>query len=80
MAIWHGIYQYSLVGRTNETTKSDQTTMKSIALSLLVLSAFGLLTSCTFVDTPASSTHTTTTSKVAPTAYGSSETTTTRNY
>lgn len=54
--------------------------MKSTISSLLALGALSLLTSCTFVDTPASSTHTTTTSDVAPTVYGSTETTTTRTY
>lgn len=57
--------------------------MKSTALILLALSTFGaisLLTSCTFVDTPASTSHTTTTSGVAPTAHGSTQTTTTRSY
>ncbi len=54
--------------------------MKSTTISLLAFSALSLLTSCTFVDTPESSSHTTTTSKVAPSVYGSTETTTTRNY
>lgn len=54
--------------------------MKSTAISLLALSALSLLTSCTFVDTPAPSTRTTTTSEVAPTVYGSTKTTTTRTY
>lgn len=54
--------------------------MKSTIISLIGLSTLSLLTSCTFVDTPAPSTHTTTTSEVAPTVYGSTETTTTRTY
>lgn len=80
MAESRGMDQSLAVGRTNRTTKPYQTTMKSTTISLLALSALSLLTSCTFVDTPASSTHTTTTSDVAPTVYGSTETTTTRTY
>jgi hypothetical protein len=54
--------------------------MKSTIISLLGLSALSLLPSCTFVDAPGRSTHTTTTSEVAPTVYGTSQTTTTRRY
>lgn len=54
--------------------------MKTTLISLLGLSALSLFTSCTFVDTPSPSTHTTTTAEVTPTTYGSTETTTTRTY
>lgn len=54
--------------------------MKLTIISLLGLTALSLFTSCTFVDTPAPSTRTTTTAEVTPTTYGSVETTTTRTY
>jgi len=54
--------------------------MKSISISIFSLSALSLLTSCTFVDTPAASTHTTTTAEAAPTTYGTVQTRTTRTY
>lgn len=54
--------------------------MKTTIISLLGLSAISLFTSCTFVDTPEPSTHTTTAASVTPTTYGSVETTTTRTY
>ena len=56
------------------------TAMNTNIISLISLSALGFLTSCTFVDTPAPSTRTTTTAEVTPTTYGSVKTTTTRNY
>jgi len=54
--------------------------MKQTIISLFGLAVLCLFTSCTFVDTPPPSSHTTTTSEVAPTIYGSTETTTTRTY
>jgi hypothetical protein len=54
--------------------------MKSTINTILSLSVLGIFTSCTFVDAPARRTQTTTTSEVAPAVYGTTETTTTRNY
>jgi hypothetical protein len=59
--------------------------MKSIItsiISILSLSSFGFLSSCTFVDNPNPSGYTTrtTTAEVAPTTYGTVETKTTRSY
>lgn len=53
--------------------------MKQIIISLLGLAALAL-PACTTVEQRDPSTHTTTTSEVAPTIYGSTETTTTRTY
>jgi len=56
--------------------------MKSTIISLFVLGAISLLSSCTFVDTPDTirqSTRTTT-SELTPTPYGTVETKTTRSY
>lgn len=56
--------------------------MKSTIVSLLILSPLSLITSCTVVETPEASHHTTstTTAEVTPTVYGTVQTKTTRSY
>jgi hypothetical protein len=82
MAVPGGINYPSVVGNTNNSTNQHQIPMKTTIVSLLSLSAFSLLSSCTFVDQPEPATHTTrtTTSEVSPTTYGTVETKTTRSY
>ncbi len=56
--------------------------MKSIIVSFLSLAALAFSPSCTFVESKQPTTHTTrtTTSEIAPTVYGTTETKTTRTY
>ncbi len=56
--------------------------MKTIIVSFLSLAALAFSTSCTFVENKQPATHTTrtTTSEIAPTVYGTTETKTTRTY
>jgi len=54
--------------------------MKTIIISILGLAALGFSTSCTTVESREPSTHTTTTTGIAPATYGTVETKTTRRY
>jgi len=68
--------------KSNKSTNNTRFTMKSIIVSFLSLAALAFSPSCTFVESKQPTTHTTrtTTSEIAPTVYGTTETKTTRTY
>jgi hypothetical protein len=80
MAVPNKIDQLPVVGKPTFESINPEITMKTIIISILGLAALGFSTSCTTVESREPSTHTTTTTGIAPATYGTVETKTTRRY